>query len=115
MCRYADKKRADVLISTCSFWLVLYALFRNKKIKLALRELINKARETALPLKDITHVEGFVDYNESSLAFEQIVEQLYQFSIPISAELYDAAEQCGILLDMPANKYDYLQELIMEA
>ncbi len=87
-------------------------MFGYRKVNRALLELIIKAKETALPEKDITHAEEFIEHGESVLAFEQIVEQLYEFSVPISAELYDAAERCGVLLNMPADKYNYLKKLI---
>ncbi|WP_158288322.1 MafI family immunity protein [Mucilaginibacter psychrotolerans] len=87
-------------------------MFGYRKLNRALKELISKAKETALPQKDITSAEEFVEYGEPLLALEQLVEQLFEFSIPISAELYDAVEQCGILMDMPADKYFYLKELI---
>ncbi len=77
-----------------------------------MRELINKARETALSLKDIAYAEEFVEAGEPGLAFEQIVVQLYEFSIPINAELYEAAVQCGTLLKIPADEYSFLKELI---
>lgn len=70
------------------------------------------ARETALPKQDIICAEEYVEYSELLLALAQIAEQLYEFSIPISAELYDTVEQCCVLMDLPVNKYAYLKELI---
>jgi xanthine dehydrogenase molybdopterin-binding subunit B len=87
-------------------------MFGYRKLNRALRELIDKARETELPQQDIIYAEEFVEVREPDLAFEQIVVQLYEFSIPINAELYEAAVQCGTLLKIPADEYSFLKELI---
>jgi hypothetical protein len=87
-------------------------MFGYRKLNRALRTLISMAEQTELPLPDIAIAKEYIEYNEGGLALEHIVEQLYEFSIPINKELYDAAEQCGILMDLPVDKYNYLKELI---
>lgn len=81
-------------------------------INKSLLSLVNEAEALGLNDKDAEIAKDFLEYNELSLCFETIVDQLGEYHVSITNEFYDKIEQAGIKLKLPKSTYSFLKELI---
>ena len=74
--------------------------------------LIEEARSLGLSSPDIYHAEEYFKYNEFELCFDQVITQLYEYDISINPAYYSLINEIGALLELPAEKYSFMKELI---
>ncbi|HRH46022.1 MAG TPA: MafI family immunity protein [Pyrinomonadaceae bacterium] len=86
-------------------------IFVNKSLE-QIELLAAKARDLGLSEKDITEALINLEYNEFGLAFDIIVEQMYEFEIKIDQEFYDLAMDICETMKLDKDEYQYLKELI---
>lgn len=83
----------------------------DHKILHQLDDLITKAQKLGLPNTDIENALIDIEYNESELAFDLIVTQMYEHEIKIDNEFYDLAMSICDTLKLERQKFSFLNEL----
>ena len=59
-----------------------------KSINNLIADFLSKAKLLGLPDADYKTAEDFLFYNEYGLAFLTVVDQLYEYGMPVSSEFY---------------------------
>jgi hypothetical protein len=88
------------------------AHFRD--LELAIRELIDNAKLLGARDEDIRNALEFLPVDEFGVAWELIVDQIYEYQIPIDRDFYDLAETIAKKMKFPEERYSFLRELIMK-
>jgi hypothetical protein len=83
-----------------------------KKTENNLHLLINRALAFSLPEVDAQNARELADYNEYALAFDTVLTQLYEYSIPIDLAFYQLAEKIAVAMHLAEEEYEYLTELL---
>ena len=65
-----------------------------------------------LPPTNVKDAEDLLKYGEWGEALDLVCTQLYEYRITISQELYDIVEQCGLAMNLDAEEWNYLRELV---
>ena len=86
-------------------------MFRNP-LASQIRALIAKCRLLGLPEQDCVNANEFLQYHEYALAFDTILTLMYEFDIPINAELYEQIETIARRMSLEAKDYSFMAELI---
>lgn len=81
------------------------------KVLRPINEFIYQAYKLGLPAIDVENALTNLEYNESGLAFETVIEQMYEHSIKIDKGFYDSALEICEILKLDNQKYIYLKEL----
>ena len=82
------------------------------KIKTLIDSIIHQASELNLPKENITDAKKLVAYNESGVALELIITQIYEYEIKISKSFYTNIESVAKTLQMGEERYSFLMKLI---
>lgn len=82
------------------------------KLAKELRLFIERAREFGLPGRDVENAEMFLEHHEYGLCFETLVEQLYEYDIPIDRELVTLAASLGSAMKYESESWVCLEELV---
>jgi hypothetical protein len=82
------------------------------KLRSSLIYVVTKAREAGLPEPDMQVATEYIEYKEYGLALEHIATQLYEFSLPISIEVFKDINKCAELMQMPEDKFYFLKEIV---
>lgn len=85
-------------------------LFKSKKKILS--EYLNETKLLGLRLVDFNNAREFIDRNELGLAFDIVVEQLYEYDIKIEQAFYESTKNVADQLRIESTKYSFLEELI---
>lgn len=85
-------------------------LFKSKKKILS--EYLNETKLLGLRLVDFNNAREFIDRNELGLAFDIVVEQLYEYDIKIEQAFYESTKNVVDQLRIESTKYSFLEELI---
>ncbi|WP_291724751.1 MafI family immunity protein [Bernardetia sp.] len=79
-----------------------------------IRKIINQAAYLGLPTQNIIDAKELVEYNESGIALELIITQVYEYEKRISKTLYEDIERLAKKIEMKEVDYSFLKELIKD-
>jgi hypothetical protein len=82
------------------------------KLNKLLSDFINQSKDFGIAENDFQTAKVFFKYNESGLAFEIVLVQLYDYGLKIDQAYYDHAVIIAIMLGLPETDYKYFRELI---
>lgn len=68
--------------------------------------------KTLLPESDIENAIEMVEHNEFGIGFEIICEQLFEYGVKISPDIYQKIVELGQKMEMPSERWNFLKELI---
>lgn len=54
-----------------------------------------------------------IDHNEGVIAFENICQNIYEYDVRISKELYNEIEELGLRYNLEKGTWEFLNELII--
>jgi len=74
--------------------------------------LIKQAEACGLLNVDALAAREFVEYNEYGLAFEHVVDQLYEYGITVNAEFYRLLKAIADRMKLPEQRFVFISELI---
>jgi len=81
-------------------------------MKKLLIDVIEKAQQLSLPIKDIENSREFLKYNEYELCLDTIATQLYEYGIKIDREFYNSIIAIFRKMNIDSENYNYLTELL---
>ena len=90
---------------------VFHSLFRPQWYH-KLSKLINWADKAGLGSNDLKATLEFIEYNEGYLAFDTLLEKMYENHIEIDSEFYDLIQLIAETMKLPVGQYAYMKELI---
>ncbi len=70
------------------------------------------AVKTLLPQVVVEEAIEMVDYNEFGVGFEIICQQLFEYNIKISPDIYKQIFVIGKSMEMKENDWNFLEELV---
>jgi len=76
-------------------------------------QLLNEM-DSQLPTPIILNIKEFLENQEWGLAYEMLCEQIYEFELPISSELYENILSIGESMEMNPTIWLKLKSLISE-
>lgn len=74
--------------------------------------LILKFWEEGIPVDIINDAQKFADYNEWGVAFDLLIEYVFENDIAISEELYGMIADAGRSMKLPENEYIFVKDLV---
>ncbi len=77
-----------------------------------LSSLIDEAALFGLPISDIANAKEMLEHVEYGCAFDVLVTQLYEYSIPITERYYRQLELVAEAMSIPVAEYGFAKELI---
>ncbi|AFM05978.1 hypothetical protein Fleli_3663 [Bernardetia litoralis DSM 6794] len=87
---------------------------RKNETKNLINSIINQAANLGLSNQNIIEVKEFVEYNESGIALELIITQIYEYEIKINKSFYEDVERLAKKFKMEEDNYSFLIELITD-
>ena len=81
-------------------------------MKQILETIINKAALLGLPSVDINNAQDFLKHHEFGLCLEIIIGQAYEHNIKIDKEFYLLVMDATQKMNIPAEKIDFIKELL---
>lgn len=76
------------------------------------RTLIGQAKTFGLPYRDVTNATEMLEHAESGVAFDIIVQQLYEYGILIDDAYYQLIKITAEKMKLPEQDFIFLKELI---
>ncbi|WP_338790623.1 MafI family immunity protein [Bernardetia sp. MNP-M8] len=83
-------------------------------MKTLITSIISQAANLELPNQNIIDAKELVEYNESGIALEVIITQIYEYEIKINKSLYEDIEKLAKKFKMEEEHYLFLVELITD-
>ena len=93
-------------------WLISAVNSEKRILNEHVQLLIDQAVVFGLPDQDVANAAELLEYNEFELAFDSLVEQLYEYSISINAEYYQLVKTSAEKMKLPEQSFIFLKELI---
>ncbi len=73
-----------------------------------------ESNKSGLPEHNIKFIDECIMYGESGVAYETLVDQLYEYDIPITKESYELIEKIGTDMNHQESYWLPLKELIID-
>ena len=80
--------------------------------KVQVPQLLAAAMALGLPAHDAANAQEYLKYAEWGLALEIIVEQLFEYAIPVTADFYEQVEACAESMEIAPDTYSFLLLLV---
>jgi hypothetical protein len=75
--------------------------------------LLEAAQVLGLPDLDVAYAKEYLQHNELGLCLDTIIDQLYEYDIPIDNRVYKRIETIGNAMAMTADSWTFLEELLV--
>ena len=83
-------------------------------MKTLISSIINQSESLGLPDQNIMDAKELIKHNESGIALELILTQIYEYEIKINKSFYKDIERLTKKFKMKEENYSFLVELITE-
>jgi hypothetical protein len=93
-------------------WFGFGGQVKRLNLDLAMRSLVGEAQAFGLPDRDIANVNDMLEYAEHECAFDTLIVQLNEYSIPITEQYYQQVEAVAEALSLPEQQFNFIKELI---
>ena len=84
----------------------------NNRLKKEFNGLLVMLEKTSFRKEDKAAAEDLLNYNEPGLALETIADQLHEYNVSITADIYNQVESIATKMKMKEDVYKKLKELI---
>ena len=102
---------AIILVGIVCWRLVIEAK-ESQRISLLIQQLIARAQSLGLPERDVNNAADMLEAAEYGLAFDIVIEQLYEHSIQIDVPFYHLAATVAGKMEIPEQHYVFVKKLI---
>jgi hypothetical protein len=84
----------------------------NNRLKKEFNNLLTMLDKTSFRKEDKAAVEDLINYNEPGVAIETVIDQLHEYNVRITIEIYNQVESIATKMKMKDDIYKDLKELI---